>query len=92
MIAPSIFSKLIEEQEERCAQIWRYLAGSCYNMPDANKLGYPDAFFRLYKLNFRSMRVINFENLHILTQNPSFTIPIDKSGTVQQSFIHHPAE
>ncbi|MDL1982331.1 MAG: hypothetical protein LWX02_12895 [Deltaproteobacteria bacterium] len=29
------------------------------------------------ELNFRLMRVINFENLHILTQNHSFTIPID---------------
>ncbi len=56
---------------------WRYLAGSYYNMPHANKFGYPDAFFRLYELNFRSMRVINFENLHILVQNHSFTIPID---------------
>jgi hypothetical protein len=77
MIAPSSLSKLIEEQQERCAQIWRYLAGSCYNMPHANKFTYSDAFFRLYELNFRSMRVINLENLHILTQNHTFTIPID---------------
>ncbi len=34
-------------------------------------------FFRLYELNFRSMRIINFENLDILTQNHIFTIPID---------------
>jgi len=77
MIAPSILSKLIEEQQERYAQTLRYLAGSYYNMPHANQFGYPDAFFRLYELNFRSMRVINFENLHILIQNHSFTIPID---------------
>ena len=70
-------SKLIEEQQERCAQTWRYLAGSYYNMPHANKFGYPDAFFRLYELNFRSIRVITFDNLHILTQNHTFTIPID---------------
>jgi len=67
MIAPSGLSKLIEEQQERCAQTWRYLAGSYYNMPYANKFGHPDVFFRLYELNFRSMRVINLENLHILT-------------------------
>ena len=34
-------------------------------------------FFHLYELNFRSMRVINFENLHIPMQNHIFTIPID---------------
>jgi hypothetical protein len=79
MIAPSTLSKLIEEQQERCAQTLRYLAGSYYNTPHVNKFGYPDAFFRLYELNFRSMRVINLENLHILTQNHIFTIPIDDS-------------
>ena len=68
MIAPSTLSKLIEEQQERCAQTWRYLAGSYYNMPHVNKFGYPDAFFCLYELNFRSMRVINLENLHIPMQ------------------------
>jgi hypothetical protein len=77
MIAPYSLSKLIEEQQERCAQTWRYLAESYYNMPYANKFWHPDAFFRLYELNFRSMRVINLENLYILTQNRSFTIPID---------------
>ena len=77
MIAPYSLSKLIEEQQERCAQTWRYLAGSYYNRPRANKFGCPDAFFHLYELNFRSMRVVNFENLHILIQNHSFTIPID---------------
>jgi hypothetical protein len=30
-------------------------------------LGILMPFFRLYELNFRSMIVINFENLHILT-------------------------
>ena len=75
MIAPYSLSKLIEEQQERCAQTWRYLAGSYYNRPHANKFGYPDAFFCLYELNFRSMRVINFENLHILTQNPALQSP-----------------
>ena len=77
MIAPYSLSKLIEEQQGSCAQTWRYLAGSYYNRPHANKFGYPDAFFCLYELNFRSMKVINFKNLHILTQNHSFTIPID---------------
>jgi len=77
VITPYSLSKLIEEQQERCAQTWRYLAGSYYNMPHANNIGHPDAFFRLYELNFRSMRVINIENLHILMQNHSFTIPID---------------
>jgi flagellin-specific chaperone FliS len=57
-------------------------------------------FFRLYELNFRLMRVVNLENLHILMQNHGLTIPIDngrqlaadQSGPVQQSFIHHPAD
>jgi len=71
------FLKLIKEQQERFAQTWRYFAGIYYNMPHANNIGHPDAFFRLYELNFRSMRVINFESLHILQQNHSFTIPID---------------
>jgi len=45
MITSFTFLKLIEEQQERCAQTWRYLAGSYYNMLHANKFGYPDAFF-----------------------------------------------
>ena len=53
------------------------LAGSYYNMPHVNKFGHSNAFFSSYELNFRSMRVINFENLHILMQNHIFTIPID---------------
>ena len=77
MIAPYSLSKLIEEQQERCAQTWRYLAGSYYNMPHVNKFGHSNAFFSSYELNFSSMRVINFENLHILMQNHILTIPID---------------
>ena len=77
MITSFAFLKLIEEQQERCARTWRYLAGNYYNIPYVNKFGHFNAFFSSYELNFRSMRVINFENLHILTQNHIFTIPID---------------
>jgi len=51
MIAPYSLSKLMEKQQERCAQTWWYLAGNYYNMPHANKFGYSNAFFRLYELN-----------------------------------------
>jgi len=50
MITFFTFLKLFEEQQERCTQTWRYLAGSYYNMSHANKFGYPDAFFRLYEV------------------------------------------
>jgi hypothetical protein len=36
-----------------------------------------NAYFKVLIIVVRLMRVINFENLHILIQNHSFTIPID---------------